>query len=181
MKKSLSLLLVLAMLVSLFVGLGVPALAEDDEPMVGAISQATVLTVNLQAEGDVAVPIKSYNISELAALSEINDDGAAYIYYKKDAANAVVATEYVTLSALLAETDPRHPRFLASEAELLGIDAPLRPYQPFATTRSFVYSIISMPSASRILPASNVRTSFKSMMKLPSVTKHIVCKIGFIS
>ena len=105
MKKSLSLLLVLAMLVSLFVGLGVPALAEDDEPMVGAISQATVLTVNLQAEGDVAVPIKSYNISELAALSEINDDGAAYIYYKKDAPNAVVATQYVTLDAILKDAE----------------------------------------------------------------------------
>ena len=105
MKKSLSLLLVLALLVSLVAGLGVPALAEEGAPIAGAVSQATVLTVNLQAEGDVAVPIKTYNISELAALAEINEDGAAYIYYKKDAANAVVATQYVTLDAILKDAE----------------------------------------------------------------------------
>lgn len=105
MKKSLSLLLVLAMLVSLFAGLGVPALADDSEPIAGAVSEAAVLTINLQAEGDAAVPIKSYNISELSALAEINDDGAAYVYYKKDAANAVVATQYVTLDAILKDAE----------------------------------------------------------------------------
>ena len=105
MKKSLSLFLVLAMLVSLFAGLGVQAFAADGEPLAGAVSEATVLTINLQAEGDVAVPIKSYNISELSALAEINDNGAAYIYYKKDAANAVVATQYVTLDAILKDAE----------------------------------------------------------------------------
>ena len=104
MKKSLSLLLILALLVSLAAGLGAPALAED-EPIAGAVSEATVLTINLQAEGDVAVPIKTYNISELAALAEINEDGAAYVYYKKDAANAVVATQYVTLDAILKDAE----------------------------------------------------------------------------
>ena len=86
MKKSLSLLLVLTLLVSLVAGLGAPALAEEG---VGAVSEATVLTVCLQAEGDVAVPIKTYNISELTALAEVNEAGAAYVYYKKDALPSV--------------------------------------------------------------------------------------------
>ena len=103
MKKSLSLLLVLALLVSLVAGLGVPALAEEDAPIAGAVSEATVLTINLQAEGDVAVPIKTYNISELAALAEINDDGAAYVYAGKGGTSAIVATQYVTLDAILTD------------------------------------------------------------------------------
>ena len=103
MKKSLSLLLVLAMLVSLFAGLSVSAFAEDDEPTLDAVSTATVLTLYVQTEGEEAVPVKRYNISELSALAEFNDAGAAYVYYKKDAANAVVATQYVTLDALLAD------------------------------------------------------------------------------
>ena len=103
MKKSLSLLLVLALLVSLVAGLGVPTLAAEGEILPGAVSEATVLTVNVQTEGQEAVPVKSYNISELAALAEINEAGAAYVYYKTDAANAVVATQYVTLDALLAD------------------------------------------------------------------------------
>lgn len=93
MKKSLSLLLVLAMLVSLLAGLGVPTLAAESD---------AALTLYVQNEGEAAVPVKSYTADELAALAE-KSDGAAYVYYKKDAANAVVATEYVTLSALLAD------------------------------------------------------------------------------
>ena len=92
MKKSLSLLLVLTMLVSLFAGLSMHALAADD----------AALTVYLQAGKNGAVPIKSYTAENLSALAE-KSDGNAYVYYKGDAANAVVATEYVTLSALLAD------------------------------------------------------------------------------
>ena len=87
MKKSLSLLLVLTMLVSLFAGLSMHALAADD----------AALTVYLQAGENGAVPIKSYTAENLSALAE-KSDGNAYVYYKGDAANAVVATEYVTLS-----------------------------------------------------------------------------------
>jgi len=93
MKKSLSLLLVLAMIVSLFAGLGVPALAADEE------AALSVYTQSGEAEPALA---KSYTADDLAALAE-TADGAAYVYYKGDAANAVVATEYVTLSALLAD------------------------------------------------------------------------------
>ena len=92
MKKSLSLLLVLTMLVSLFAGLSMHALAADD----------AALTVYMQAGENGAVPIKSYTAENLSALAE-KSDGNAYVYYKGDAANAVVATEYVTLSALLAD------------------------------------------------------------------------------
>ena len=95
MKKTLSLLLVLTMLVTLFTGLGVPALAAEGD---------AALTLYLQAEGDVAVPIKSYTAEDLAALAETGS-GAAYVYYKNDVANAVVATEYVTLDAILKDAE----------------------------------------------------------------------------
>ena len=92
MKKSLSLLLVLAMIVSLFAGLSIPAAAEGD----------AALTVYTQYGAEEPVAVKSYTADELAALAETSD-GAVYVYYKKDAANAYVVTEYVTLSALLTD------------------------------------------------------------------------------
>ncbi len=93
MKKTLSMVMILAMIISLFAGLGVPVLAADGE---------AALTFYRQTGGDEAVLVKSYTARDLAALAE-KSQGAAYVYYKGDAANAVVATEYVTLSALLAD------------------------------------------------------------------------------
>jgi len=91
MKKTLSLLLMLALVLSLFAGMG--ALAAD-EP--------AALEVYAQAEGGEARLAKAYTAAELAALSE-KTEGYAYVYFKGDAKNATVATEYVTLSALLAD------------------------------------------------------------------------------
>ena len=92
MKKTLSLLLVLALLMSLFTGMALNAGAAED----------AVLSVYTQTGEGEAVLAKGYTAEELAALAE-KSEGAAYVYYKKDAPNAVVATEYVTLSALLAD------------------------------------------------------------------------------
>ena len=92
MKKTLSLLLVLALLMSLFTGMALNA---------GAAEDAALSVYTQTGEGEAALA-KSYTADELAALAE-KSEGAAYVYYKKDAPNAVVATEYVTLSALLAD------------------------------------------------------------------------------
>ena len=92
MKKALSFLLMLALLVSLFAGMGVLA---DDEP-------AAALEVYTQTGESEAVLAKAYTAEELAALAE-TAEGYAYLYFKGDAQNATVATELVTLSALLAD------------------------------------------------------------------------------
>lgn len=91
MKKSLSLLLALALLVSLLAGLGLHALADGID---------AVLALYVQNEGKDAELVKRYTADELAALAE-RSDGAAYVFYKEGVANAVVGTEYVTLNALL--------------------------------------------------------------------------------
>lgn len=93
MKKSLSLLLALALLVSLLAGLGLHALADGID---------AVLALYVQNEGKDAELVKRYTADELAALAE-RTDGAAYVFYKEGVANAVVATEYVTLNALLGD------------------------------------------------------------------------------
>ena len=93
MKKTLSLLLSLTMLVTLFTGMSVSTLATEGD---------TALTLCLQTGGDEAAPVKSYTAKELTALAETGS-GEAYVYYKNDAANAVVATEYVTLDAILKD------------------------------------------------------------------------------
>ena len=92
MKKALSFLLMLALLVSLFAGMGVLA---DDEP-------AAALEIYTQTGESEAVLAKAYTAEELAALAE-TAEGYAYPYFKGDAKNATVATELVTLSALLAD------------------------------------------------------------------------------
>ena len=92
MKKALSLLLMLALLLSLFAGMGV--LADEEAP--------AALEIYTQAgEGEPALS-KAYSAEDLAALAE-TAEGYAYPYFKGDAMNATVATEYVTLSALLAD------------------------------------------------------------------------------
>ena len=61
------------------------------------------LTVSTQAgKGADVVIAKAYTADELAALAE-KTAGYAYPYFKGDAMNATVVTEYVTLSALLAD------------------------------------------------------------------------------
>ena len=91
MKKSLSLLLALALLILLHTGLGLHALADGTD---------AVLALYVQNERKDAELVRRYTADELAALAE-RSDGAAYVFYKEGVANAVVATEYVTLNALL--------------------------------------------------------------------------------
>ena len=92
MKKALSLLLMLALLLSLFAGMGV--LAVEETP-------AALEIYTQVGEGEPALS-KAYSAEELAALAE-NAEGYAYPYFKGDAVNATVVTEYVTLFALLAD------------------------------------------------------------------------------
>ena len=92
MKKALSLLLMLALFVSLFAGIGV--LADEEAP--------AALEIYTQAgEGEPALA-KAYSAEDLTALAE-TAEGYAYPYFKGDAMNAAVVTEYVTLSTLLSD------------------------------------------------------------------------------
>ena len=94
MKKLVSMLLVLAMLVTVFAGLAVTASAAD-----------TVLSVYTQAgEAGEKTLAKSYTAEELKKLAETKADGYGYQYFKKGE-QAVVATEYVTLDTLLTDAD----------------------------------------------------------------------------
>ena len=94
MKKLVSMLLVLAMLVTVFAGLAVTASAAD-----------TVLSVYTQAgEAGEKILAKSYTAEELKKLAETKADGYGYQYFKKGE-QAVVATEYVTLDTLLTDAD----------------------------------------------------------------------------
>ena len=93
MKKALSLLLMLALLLSLFAEMGV--LADEETPV-------AALEVYTQVGDDEAVLVKSYMAEELAALAETSE-GYAYPFFKGDAMNAAVVTEYVTLSTLLTD------------------------------------------------------------------------------
>ena len=93
MKKALSLLLMLALLLSLFAGMGVLAAEEETTAALEIYTQV--------GEGE-PVLAKAYSAEDLAALAE-TAEGCAYPYFQGDAMNATVVTEYVTLSALLAD------------------------------------------------------------------------------
>ena len=94
MKKLVSMLLVLAMLVTVFAGLAITASAAD-----------AALTVYTQAGADGEKTLaKSYTAEELKKLAETKADGYGYQYFKKGE-QAVVATEFVTLDALLTDAD----------------------------------------------------------------------------
>lgn len=93
MQKSLSLLLILVLLVSLLFGGVCSALAAGNE---------VILTLCVQDKEGNTELAGSYTADMLAALTK-KVDGAAYVYYKKGAPNAVVATEYVLLDDLLAD------------------------------------------------------------------------------
>ena len=94
MKKFVSMLLVLTMLVTVFAGLAVTASAAD-----------AALSVYTQAGADGEKTLaKSYTAEELKKLAETKADGYGYQYFKKSE-QAVVATEFVTLDALLTDAD----------------------------------------------------------------------------
>ena len=94
MKKLVSMLLVLAMLVTVFAGLAITASAAD-----------TALTVYTQAGADGEKTLaKSYTAEELKKLAETKADGYGYQYFKKGEQDVVV-TEYVTLDTLLTDAD----------------------------------------------------------------------------
>ena len=83
MKKALSLLLMLALLVSLFAGMGVLAAEEETTAALEIYTQV--------GESEPALA-KAYTAEDLAALAE-TAEGCAYPYFKGDAMNATVVTE----------------------------------------------------------------------------------------
>ena len=94
MKKFVSLLLVLTMLVTVFAGLAVTASAAD-----------ALLSVYTQAGEDGEKTLaKSYTAEELKKLAETKADSYGYQYFKKGEQDVVV-TEFVTLDALLTDAD----------------------------------------------------------------------------
>ena len=94
MKKFVSLLLVLTMLVTVFAGLAVTASAAD-----------ALLSVYTQAGEDGEKTLaKSYTAEELKKLTETKADGYGYQYFKKGEQDVVV-TVYVILDTLLTDAD----------------------------------------------------------------------------
>lgn len=94
MKKLVSMLLVLAMLVTVFAGLAVTASAAD-----------AALSVYTQAGADGEKKLaRSYTAEELKKLAETKAEGYGYQYFKKGEQDVVV-TEYVTLDTLLTDAD----------------------------------------------------------------------------
>ncbi|MGN0967653.1 MAG: S-layer homology domain-containing protein [Oscillospiraceae bacterium] len=103
MKKSLSLLLVLTLLVSMLTGFSLTAYAAGDDLAVSITSGAALEIYTQTGETGTPVLAKAYTADGLAALAETKADGYGYIFYKNDKANATVATEYVTLDTLLSD------------------------------------------------------------------------------
>ena len=93
MKKTLAFLLSVLLLVSTFAGLSAVVSAEDAPAL-------TVYTRTGEAEPEL---VKAYTLSELGALKETAESGYSYVYWKGEDAKYVVATELVTLDALLAD------------------------------------------------------------------------------
>lgn len=91
MKRILSLCLSLLLVLSLFTGITVQAANEE-----------AALTVYTQVGEGEKVLAKAYSAAELKALAQSKEDGYGYLYYKNNW-QAVVATEYVTLDALLTD------------------------------------------------------------------------------
>ncbi len=118
MKKLVSMLLVLAMLVTVFAGLAITASAAD-----------TVLSVCTQAgeEGEKTLA-KSYTAEELRKLAETKADGYGYQYFKKGEQDVVV-TEYVTLDTLLTDADVTF-----ADGDSLSFVCDDGPYTKFAPT-----------------------------------------------
>ena len=118
MKKLVSMLLVLAMLVTALAGLAITASAAD-----------TVLSVYTQAgeEGEKTLA-KSYTAEELKKLAETKADGYGYQYFKKGEQDVVV-TEYVTLDTLLTDADVTF-----ADGDSLSFVCDDGPYTKFAPT-----------------------------------------------
>ena len=165
MKKQLSWLLVLALVVSLFSCLPVGVLAEGmtpppeaqmGEPMPGdpgmpgdpnapapespapeadAPEEASAaLTIYAQTGDAEPVLVKAYFAADLEALADTKEDGYGYVYYKGDATNAVVATEYVALDVLLADAGLSY-----GEGDTLAFTCDDGPY----TKGDFTYETVS--------------------------------------
>ena len=118
MKKLVSMLLVLAMLVTVFAGLAITASAAD-----------TALTVYTQAGADGEKTLaKSYTAEELKKLAETKADGYGYQYFKKGEQDVVV-TEYVTLDTLLTDADVTF-----ADGDSLSFVCDDGPYTKFAPT-----------------------------------------------
>ena len=94
MKKLVSMLLVLAMLVTVFAGLAVTA---------SAAGAALSVYTQAGAEGEKKLA-RSYTAEELKKLAETKAEGYGYQYFKKGEQDVVV-TEYVTLDTLLTDAD----------------------------------------------------------------------------
>ena len=118
MKKLVSMLLVLAMLVTVFAGLAITASAAD-----------AALTVYTQAGADGEKTLaKSYTAEELKKLAETKADGYGYQYFKKGEQDVVV-TEYVTLDTLLTDADVTF-----ADGDSLSFVCDDGPYTKFAPT-----------------------------------------------
>ena len=95
MKRAISFLLTLLMLLSMLTGLSTVAFAEEAES-----AALEIYTQTGEAEPEL---VKSYKLSELDALKETAKDGYTYVYWKGEDQKQVVATELVSLDALLSD------------------------------------------------------------------------------
>ena len=93
MKRTLAFLLTVFLLVSMFAGLSATVNAEEPAAL-------EVYTQTGEAEPVLA---KAYTHTELGELKETAEGGYSYVYWKGEDAKYVVATELVTLDALLAD------------------------------------------------------------------------------
>ena len=101
-KKLLSLIVSVAMVMTVFAGMTVTASADE-----AATAEKTVFTVyNAVADADGNVTagkvIKEYTVAEFEKLAK-TDNSIGGFYYKKDAWNAITSDTYVTVEDLLAD------------------------------------------------------------------------------
>ena len=93
-KKILSLIVSVAMVMTVFAGMTVTASADD-------IAATTAFTVYLQGEDGTLTAEKEYTAEQFAALAETGSIGG--FYYKGDVWNGITSNQYVTVETLLAD------------------------------------------------------------------------------
>ena len=93
-KKILSLIVSVAMVMTVFAGMTVTASADD-------AAAPAAFTVYLQGEGGTLTAEKEYTTEQFAALAETGSIGG--FYYKGDVWNGITSNQYVTVEALLAD------------------------------------------------------------------------------
>ena len=91
-KKILSLIVSVAMAMTVFAGMTVTASADD-------IAATTAFTVYLQGEDGTLTAEKEYTAEQFAALAETGSIGG--FYYKGDVWNGITSNQYVTVETLL--------------------------------------------------------------------------------